>query len=310
MIVVFGSVAVDLVTNVARIPRPGETILCPGYRLIPGSKGGNQALAARRAGAPAALVATCGSDDMAPIATGILRDSGVDLTHVRSSKAATGLCLIAVDERGENSIVVAAGANLETNVGQLAAVRAGPGDTLVLQNEIPERETFQAIGFARSRGIRTVLNVAPAGPIPVETLRELDILIVNEHEALVVGDAIGLSSDDPEEVARQIHAEHGCTTIVTLGPKGATAFHAGERFAAAAPVVEVVDTTAAGDSFTGAFAAALDRGLPFETALRRGVAAGSLSCTRAGAQTSIPWAAEIDALIAAPPSRACHARSG
>ena len=168
----------------------------------------------------------------------------------------------------------------------------------MLQNEIPEQETFAAVGLARARGARTLLNVAPAGPVPVDVLRALDILIVNEHEALVVGHAIGLSSDDPEDVARQIHAEHGCTTIVTLGPKGATAFHRGECITAAAPRVKAVDTTAAGDSFTGAFAAALDLGIDFETALRRGVVAGSLCCTREGAQPSIPWAAEIDATIA------------
>lgn len=298
MIVVFGSVAVDLVTNVTRIPRPGETILCPGYRLIPGSKGGNQALAARRAGAKAALVATCGSDSMAPIATSILRESDVDLSHMRTSQTPTAVCLISVDQHAENAIVVAAGANLETSLEQLAPVPFGPGDTVVLQNEIPEQETFAAIALARGRGARTVLNVAPAGPVPVDVLRALDILVVNEHEALVVGHAVGVSSDDPEEVARQIHTEHGCTTIVTLGPKGATAFHGGERLTAAAPRVTAVDTTAAGDSFTGAFAAALDLGLTFQEALRRGVVAGSLCCTKAGAQPSIPWAAEIDATLA------------
>lgn len=299
MIVVFGSVAVDLVTNVTRIPRPGETVLCPGYRLIPGSKGGNQALAACRAGATAALVATCGSDHFAPVATSILKESGVDLAHVRTSATATGLCLIAVDGAAENAIVVAAGANLETNLEQLEAVPFGSDDTLVLQNEIPEQATFGAVSLAKSRGARSLLNVAPAGPVPVAVLRDLDILIVNEHEALVVGHAIGLSSDDPEAVARQIHHDHGCTAIVTLGPKGAVAFHQGERFAAAAPKVDAIDTTAAGDSFTGAFAAALDQGLPFSTALRRGIAAGSLCCTQAGAQTSVPWAGDIDAMMAA-----------
>ena len=300
MIVVFGSVAVDLVTSVTRIPRPGETILCPGYRLIPGSKGGNQALASRRAGSDSALVATCGSDHFAPIATGTLRESGVDLTHVRSSETATGLCLIAVDEHGENSIVVAAGANLETRLHQLEAVPLGSGDTLILQNEIAGAETFGAVAWAKSKGARSILNVAPAGPVPADVLRALDILVVNEHEALVVGHALGLSSEDPEEVARRIHAEQGCTAIVTLGPAGAVAFHQGERFAAAAPTIKAVDTTAAGDSFTGAFAAALDQGQTFDVALRRGVAAGSLCCTKSGAQPSIPWAAEIDAAIAGP----------
>lgn len=297
MIVVFGSVAVDLVTNVAEIPRPGETVLCPGYRLIPGSKGGNQALAARRAGAEAVLVATCGTDDFAPIATSLLREGGVDLSHLATSTKATALCLIAVDAKAENSIVVAAGANLDTRLAQLEAVRFGTGDTLVLQNEITESETFGAVALGKARGARTVLNVAPAGPVPAATLRDLDILIVNEHEALVVGHALGLASADPEEVGRQIEAQYGCTTVVTLGAQGAVAFHGGQRLAAAAPAVVAVDTTAAGDSFTGAFVAALDAGRDLADALRRGVVAGSLCCTVAGAQPSIPLAAAIEAAL-------------
>lgn len=298
MIVVFGSVAVDLVTKVADIPRPGETVLCPGYRLIPGSKGGNQALAARRAGSTVALVATRGTDYFAPIATSILEESGVDLSHVRSSATPTGLCLIAVDSKAENAIVVAAGANLETSLAQLAAVPFGPADTVVLQNEIPEQATFDAVGLAKARGARSVLNVAPAGPVPASVLRDLDILIVNEHEALVVGRAIGIASANPEETTSQIHTDYGCTAIVTLGARGAVAFHRGQRIATPAPAVAAIDTTAAGDSFTGAFAASLDQGQPFETALRRGIVAGSLCCTKAGAQTSVPWAADIDAMMA------------
>lgn len=297
MIVVFGSVAVDVVTNVAHIPHPGETVLCEGYALIPGSKGGNQALAAVRAGSKVSHVGTCGNDSFAPLATSIMRESGVDLTHLRSIDKPTAICLISVDQNAENAIVVAAGANLETRLSQLEACPFGAGDTLVLQREIPDSETFGAIILAKARGARVILNVAPAGPVPAEALKALDILIVNEHEAAVVARAAGLSISDPEDAIRQISQKHGCSAIVTLGPEGAVGWHDGKRYAAAAPKVQAVDTTAAGDSFTGAFAAALDQGLSFETALRRGVVAGSLCCTKAGAQPSIPWAKDIDALI-------------
>ena len=298
MIVVFGSVAVDLVTEVARIPVAGETVLCAGYTVVPGSKGGNQAVAAARAGSKTALVATCGRDAFASLATPILRESGVDLTHLRSIDDPTGVCFITVDERAENAIVAAAGANLRTELGQLAACSLQRGDILLLQREISDKETFAAVAYAKGKGARVILNAAPGGAVPADVLRELDVLVVNENETLVVGRALGMLSDDLEEIAENIHRDHGCSVIVTLGPKGAFAWHRTTRWAIPAPVVEAVDTTAAGDSFVGAFASTLDRDQPFEVALRRGVMAGSLCCTRRGAQPSIPDAAEVDRMLA------------
>jgi len=297
MIVVFGSVAVDLVTNVSHIPRPGETLLCKGYVLVPGSKGANQAVAAARAGSKVAHVGTCGSDAFAPLATAIMRDSGVDLTHLRTIDGPTGICLVTVDSKAENTVIAASGANLATRLDQLERCAFGAGDTLILQREIPDEETFAAVTLAKARGARVVLNVAPAGPVPVAILAALDVLIVNEHEAMVVADAAGLAPSDPEDAVRRISRDHGCAAIVTLGSKGAIAWRDGERLVVAAPRVDAVDTTGAGDTFTGAFTAALDQGMAFATALHRGVVAGSLCCTKAGAQSSIPWAADIDALI-------------
>jgi ribokinase len=294
MIVVFGSLGVDLVTNVSHIPHPGETVLCQGYFIVPGGKGANQAVAAARAGSKTVLIGSRGNDGFADLALSVMREAGVDVATVRSVERPTAVALITVDEMGENAIVVASGANQLTEVAQLESFTLGKGDIVLLQREIRDSEIFAAVALAKARGARVILNVAPAGPIPGETLRLLDDLVVNEHEALVVAKAAGIDTTDPEEAARLIHERFGCAAIVTLGPDGVVGWIGGMRRAAPALKVTPVDTTAAGDSFTGAFAAALDQGLGFTLALARGAAAGSLACTKPGAQSSIPTRAEID----------------
>ena len=294
MIFVFGSINIDLVTRVPTIPAPGETVLGRSYALVPGGKGANQALAARRAGAEVALAGATGRDDFARAALALLGADGVDLTRVERVEAPTGAAFIAVDEKGENAIVVASGANLFARAAALDGAALGKGDTLLLQRETPESETLAAARLARTRGARVILNLAPAGAFAAEWLDVLDILVVNEHEAVAVGGALGLAGD-AEAVARALDAR-GVATVATLGAAGAVAWSGGARHAVAAPKVEVVDTTGAGDCFVGAFAAALDRGLPIGAALAQGVAAGALACTRAGAQPSLPRRGEIESL--------------
>jgi len=297
MIVVFGSVALDLVTNVARIPNPGESLQCPAYALVPGSKGGNQAVAAARSGAQVVHIASVGRDAYADLATATLRAEGVDLSRLNLSERATGLCLVTVADDGENTVIVASGANLDTRVAQLEALDFGAGDTLMLQMEVTPHDNFAAATLGRQRGARVVLNVAPAAPVPAATLAELDVLVVNEHEAMIVAEAVSLAVEGPEDAARVLHGAYGCSTIVTLGARGALAWHKGRMLEVAAPKIRPVDTTAAGDSFTGAFAAALDAGEDFASALKRGVVAGALACTISGAQTSIPRLADIVAAL-------------
>lgn len=299
MIVVFGSVGVDLVTRVARFPRPGETLACDGYDIVAGTKGANQALAARRAGAAVTHIATRGDDPFGEVAVSLLADAGVDLSHVAVSAAPTGACMVTLSASGENAIIAAAGANKDTAVASLERVAFGAGDTLVLQREIADRETFAAIRFGHDRGARVVLNVAPAYPVPSELLGLIDILVLNETETLVVGEALGIGSGDPEDVGRQLAAAHGGTVVVTLGGAGAVLWSGDRHLRAPALPVDVVDTTAAGDSFIGYMVAALDGGADLETALRRGTAAGSLCCARYGAQTGIPTAGEVDAALRA-----------
>ncbi|THD46428.1 MAG: ribokinase [Bradyrhizobium sp.] len=295
MIVVFGSINIDFVTR-AKIPAPGETTLGGDYSVFPGGKGANQALAARRAGAKVALVGACGADGFAAAALALLRDAGVDLAATRQVAKPTGAAFIVVDPSGENAVVVASGANSEARAEQLEGVAFGPGDLLLLQRETPEAEVDAAALLARRRGAKVMLNLAPAGAPSEALLGALDYLCVNEHEAATLGAAAQVEAREPEAIAAALGQRYGFATIVTLGSAGAIGFLAGTRVAATAPKVSAIDTTAAGDAFVGAFAAALDVGLSFAAAMRRGVIAGSLACTKIGAQTSLPSGEEIAAI--------------
>jgi len=297
MIIVFGSVNVDFVTRVNAIPKPGETVLGPGYDVIPGGKGANQALAARRAGAHVMMIGAVGKDPFAQIGTALMDDAGVDLSAMAHVDAPTGAAFITVDAKGENAITVASGANAFASAKSLAHVSLGPKDTLLMQREVPEAEQIEAARFARAKGARVLLNVAPAGAIAEDLVKLVDILIMNEHEAMSVALGMGFSCDTPEANARMIANERSISTIVTVGSEGAIGWTGGVRRHVPAFPVTVVDTTAAGDAFCGSFAAALDAGFGFTGALGRGVAAGSLACTRHGAQPSLPLKDEIEATL-------------
>jgi ribokinase len=300
MIIVFGSVNVDFVTRVTAIPRPGETVLGPAYDVIPGGKGANQALAARRAGSPTLMAGAVGDDPFAAIGLGLLIEAGVDCSAVPRVSAPTGAAFITVDQNGENAITVASGANAYANAKSLEAIAIGPKDTLLMQREVPEAEQIAAARYAKARGGRVILNVAPAGVIADDLVAHIDMLIMNKHEALTVAQGMGFSCEDAENNARMIAETHAIATIVTLGAEGAVGWTDGVRRHIPAPSVTVVDTTAAGDSFCGAFASALDQGFGFTGALARGVTAGSLACTINGAQPSLPTKAAIEAMISHP----------
>ena len=294
MIIVFGSINIDLVTRVPAIPKPGETVLGPSYDLIPGGKGANQALAARRAGAEVALVGAVGQDGFADLALRLLMQDGVDCTHVVRVAAPTGAAFITVDAQSENTVVVAAGANASAQAKQLHVAR---GDLLLLQREVPDHEGELAARMARQQGAKVLLNLAPAGTLSRDYLAQIDILVMNEHEAGVLAQAYGLDASSPELAAQQLHQTFDLTTIVTLGAEGAVAFEASARYSVAALAIKPVDTTAAGDTFVGALAACLARGLSLAQSLPFAAAAGSLACTQKGAQTSIPYKTDIQAQL-------------
>lgn len=297
MIVVFGSLNIDLVTQVERLPGAGETVIGPAYALHPGGKGANQALAARRAGSDVTLIGAVGRDGFAAIALELLAADGVDLEHVERVDAPTGAAFIAVDAEGSNQIVVASGANAFARAGAIGTLALGRRDILLLQREVPESECLSAARLMKAAGGRVILNLAPAGAPDPELLGCLDFLLVNEHEAVAFAESRGWPEREPDAIAHRSDAELGLACIVTLGAEGCVAWYGGVRRRLEAPKVKVVDTVAAGDSFAGAFAAALSAGYGLSGALQRGLAAGSLACTQVGAQPSVPRREAIEALI-------------
>ena len=287
MIVVFGSINVDLIVPVARLPRPGETVLGGDYALLPGGKGANQALAARRAGAEVVLAGAVGADPFADAALDRLRGEGVDTRLVRVVEQPTGCAAIMVSSEGENMIAVAPGANASARSYQLPDDLLGAGTTLVAQMEVPPGETAQLIRRLRMRGGYSLLNLAPALPIDAALWTEIDLAVANKDEAAATG-------SDPEGLARRLRQG----LVVTRGAAGAVAIlRDGTRIEVPPQAIEPVDTTGAGDTFVGVLAAALDLGSTLEIALRRATAAAGLACLARGAQTAMPDAAAIAAAV-------------
>ncbi|MBL8574018.1 MAG: ribokinase [Hyphomicrobiaceae bacterium] len=296
MITVFGSINVDLVTRVARLPKPGETVAGDDYLLVAGGKGANQALAAARAGAAVRMIGAVGADIFAETALAALRAADVDLAGVATVAAPTGLAAITVDARGENVIALAGGANRHASASQLAGIALAPADCLLLQMEVDPVETLKAAAMAKAAGARVILSLAPFTLLPAAAFAGVNLVLVNETEAADLAASLGIAAPDETALLVALAARLGIGVVATLGPRGAiAAFADGQTARADALAITPVDTTAAGDTFAGVLAAGLDAGLAFETALRRAAIAGSLACLKPGAQPSLPTAAEIDA---------------
>lgn len=293
MIVVFGSINLDLIFALPTIPRSGETVLGPDTRIEPGGKGANQAVAAARDGARVVLAGAVGRDALAAGAMQLLHDAGVDLSRVVETEATTGCAAIVVDPAGNNAIAVGSGANRLARADQVEDALLAPSTTLVLQMEIPAAETAVLIGRARSRGARIVLNLAPASALTENALRMVDVLLVNEVEAAWLCGRLGCDA-----TASALRQALGVSVVRTLGAEGAEAAIDGTPLRLSAHRVNPVDTTAAGDCFAGVLAAALDRGVGMAAALERANGAAALCCTRSGSQGSLPNAAAIDGFLA------------
>ncbi len=300
MITVFGSLNADYVFRVQALPQPGETVLCPSYQILPGGKGANQACAAARRGAPVRMVGAVGKDTAADIVRRGLTQAGVDAELLRLSEEPTGIAVIGVDRAGENQIIVASGANHDIDADALLRLdpALGEDDVLLCQNEILPEATHAALIAAKALGARTILNLAPAGPLPPEVLAAIDVLIVNLGEARATARRL---SGDAVELAGLLAQRHQLACIVTEGGDGAVLAHRGRVVRARPPAVTVVDTTGAGDTFCGVFAAASGLGVSLEEALRQACCAGALACTRLGAQASQPSGDEIAGKLAAAP---------
>ncbi|HST44409.1 MAG TPA: ribokinase [Luteimonas sp.] len=299
-VLVAGSANLDFVVRAAHVPAPGETILGRELATFPGGKGANQAVACARAGGAATrMLLALGDDASAAPIEASLREAGVDLHLVRAQGVSTGSAFICIADDGENAITVAPGANATLRADQLptlAGVRY-----LLMQLETPLDAVAAWARAARDAGIGVVLNAAPAQPLPAALLATVDLLVVNEGE---LGMLTGIRGD----LAAALAALPDADVVVTLGALGACARVGGTLHLQPGFAVDVVDTTAAGDTFCGVLVAALAQDTPVPAALRQACAASALACTQLGAQASIPDTAAVDALLAAHPADAATAR--
>jgi ribokinase len=288
-ILVAGSANLDFVVRAQHVPAPGETVLGRELAIVPGGKGANQAVACARAGGVATrMVVALGEDAFAPLLEKSLRDAGVVLHIVRVAQAASGVALICLADNAENAITVAPGANALLRESDLPPLD-GIG-YLLLQLETPLETVTSFARAARERGVKVLLNAAPACALPAGLLAAIDVLIVNEDELVKVAGRHGA-------VAEVLASLDVPCAVVTLGARGCCATERGTIFLQPAFKVEPVDTTAAGDTFCGALAAALCADSPLPQALRRASAAAALATTRVGAQSSIPGTEEVEALL-------------
>jgi len=304
-LVVLGSLNMDLAVRTESLPRPGETVLGNGFAMVPGGKGANQAASVARHGARVEMIGCVGDDAFGEALRANLQQQGVGVARVRTvPRTATGVAVIIVDAQGENSIVVAPGANAEVTVDDALSARelVSAAGALVVQCEVPAAAVRAAIEMAASAGVAVILNAAPAHGIDRALLAGVPYVIVNEHEAeYLTGVAVtGVAS--AARAARALQALGAGVAIVTLGADGALFVVGNEATHVPAREVPVVDTTAAGDAFVGGFAVALLRGLPLREAVRYATCAGTLATTVFGAQPSLPSAAEVDAFYHGGPS--------
>lgn len=279
-VAVVGSANVDLVYRVARIPAPGETVTAVSLNLYPGGKGLNQAVAARRAGATAELVAAVGHDDHAQLLVDVVVGEGMNPALLRHEPGPTGTAVVTIDATGENNIVILPGANatlLHLTEPERELVRRS--DVLICQLEVPDSVVEDAVTTAWEAGTKVVLNPTPVRAVPAAILAAVDVLIVNEHEA---------------EQLRVTDLAVPCV-LTTLGSRGAALAVRGKPTVhIAARKTIAIDTTGAGDTFVGSFAAAIAGGADYETAARRASVAGSLSVEEQGAVPSIPTRQAVD----------------
>ena len=301
MIVVIGSINMDLVLRVPRMPLPGETLTGGAFRTIPGGKGANQAVACARlsgkvAGAQQVAMIGCVGDDAfgATLRAALVGDGIIDSHVTTLPGVASGIASILVDDKGQNSIVIAGDAHDLLSPAHIDAARAliEQADIVVLQLETPMATVVHAIQLARSLGKTVVLNPAPAASLPDGVLELVDYLIPNEIEAAMLA-GVSPEGADAKALAAALQKLGSDNVIITLGSKGVHAALYGGDFTFPAEVVQAVDTTAAGDTFIGGFVAGLASGMDEAEAIQQGQRAAAWSVTKPGAQTSIPHLHEL-----------------
>ena len=298
-IVVVGSLNADLTIYCERLPQPGETIHRTDFRVLPGGKSANQAVAAGRLGAEVALIGAIGDDPNGQMLRESVSAAGVDVSSLRIVPEPTGVAVISVDRQGENSIIISAGANGVLRPEDLPAAAFEDAAVLCLCLEVPMDSVLAAARAGRQAGATVLLNLSPYGPVPEELLQLTDVLLVNAHEA---ADLLGADPRHDWDAARSGFQARGIPRVlVTLGGDGAVVLDS----TGPQPVVEIdayrvspIDTTGAGDAFTGAAAFRLADSATLQDAARFASVAAALATTRKGAQASYPDAAEVSAALA------------
>ncbi len=296
MILVVGSLNLDYVVHVTTHPKPGETVLGGDVATHPGGKGANQAVAAARAGAKTRMLGAVGSDDAGAFMRANLEREGIDIAHLKTVSGSSGAAFITLNDTGQNSIVVSPGANGQCHPTDLSPTAFVGARVVLLQLETPIPTVLKAAELGRAAGARVVLNLAPAQALSKAQLEHVSLLVVNEFEAGVLS---GKAPGNPQEalIKAQNLRSFAPEVVITLGANGAVYADSSGVHHVPSHVVQVVDTTAAGDAFIGALAASLAEGSSLGQAVQRGVVAGTLACTKAGAQPSLPLKLEVDAVM-------------
>lgn len=295
-IIVIGSSNMDMVVRTSHIPVPGETILGGEFFMNQGGKGANQAIAVQRLGGNVIFVAKLGDDILGRQSLDYFKKEGIDTRYITLDKeAASGVALISVDNQAENSIVVASGANMRLNEEDVDRVlgEMSEGDILLMQLEIPLQTVEYAAAKAHEKGVKVILNPAPARSLPKSLLENLYMITPNRIEAEMLTGIPILTEPDVESAAKEINAMGVKNVIITLGSRGSYIREESICYRAEAFEVEPVDTTAAGDTFNGALCVGLAEGMKLEEAVTLASKASSIAVTRMGAQASIPYHKEL-----------------
>jgi ribokinase len=306
MIIVFGSLDIDMIMPVGHFPKPGETVQCTAdYLSHPGGKGANQAVAAARGGAKVAVVGKVGDDSFGRRCVNNLKNQSIWASGIGiSDNRPTGCATIAVDSSGTNLSIVAPGANLETTSDQVPDEVCIPKNMVLAQLAVPPKETFSVLARAHVGGAVTILNASPAGKMTREGLKNIDYLIVNEVEAHQLAHNLGITETDPRLIAKAIAQMGKLACIITLESKGSVAVKGDDTYVVGTLKVDAVDTTGAGDTFCGIFAACLQAGYDWLKAMHYAGVGAALSCLGMGAQESMPFLEDIQPYISkVPPPR-------
>ena len=295
-ICVIGSLNMDLVVNVDKMPKPGQTIIGSNFKEVPGGKGANQAVAMARLNGNVSMIGKVGEDGFGQTLINSLKNDKVDTTYIKTTKGATGVALITVDNNAQNSIVVSPGANFEVKEedidNNIEAIKNS--DIVVLQLETPLNTIKYALKKSKELNKYTILNPAPALKLDDEIIKNVDLLTPNETELEIIS-GVSIETEEDIQKAAQIMIEKGIKElVVTLGSKGSLYINKEKSIFKKAYKVEAVDTTAAGDSYTAALAVALSKDKNIEEAMDFASKVGALSVLKEGAQSSLPTLEDVE----------------